>query len=187
MIEADSPDGNDEQMAIIASTKGRNEVFRSREFDVRLRSEWGRGARTNQALALLMIDVDKFKEYNDHHGHLRGDDCLIAVAQLLSGCMQRAGDLIARYGGEEFVVLLPDSDLEGAIEVANTCLEAVANAKLQHVTSNVAPHVTISIGVAAMLPIYERSSTLLIEEADIALYQAKQNGRNRVCSFDNQA
>jgi diguanylate cyclase (GGDEF)-like protein len=175
-----------QQLNNIARVDALTSICNRREFDVRLRSEWGRGARTNQTLALLMIDVDKFKEYNDHHGHLRGDDCLIAVAQLLSDCMQRAGDLIARYGGEEFVVLLPDSDLEGAIGVANTCLEAVANAKLPHVTSNVAPYVTVSIGVAAMLPIYERSSTLLIEEADIALYQAKQNGRNRISSFDNQ-
>lgn len=175
-----------QQLNNIARVDALTSICNRREFDVRLRSEWGRGARTNQTLALLMIDVDKFKEYNDHHGHLRGDDCLIAVAQLLSDCMQRAGDLIARYGGEEFVVLLPDSDLEGALGVANACLEAVANAKLPHVTSNVAPYVTISIGVAAMLPIYERSSTLLIEEADIALYQAKQNGRNRISCFDNQ-
>jgi two-component system cell cycle response regulator len=175
-----------QQLNNIARVDALTSICNRREFDVRLRSEWGRGARTNQTLALLMIDVDKFKEYNDHHGHLRGDDCLIAGAQLLSDCMHRAGDLIARYGGEEFVVLLPDSDLEGAIGVANTCLEAIENAKLPHVTSNVAPYVTISIGVAAMLPIYERSSTLLIEEADIALYQAKQNGRNRVSCFDNQ-
>ncbi|MCP4875227.1 MAG: diguanylate cyclase [Gammaproteobacteria bacterium] len=174
-----------QQLNNIARVDALTSICNRREFDVRLRSEWGRGARTNHSLALLMIDVDKFKEYNDHYGHLRGDDCLVTVAQLLSACMQRAGDLIARYGGEEFVVLLPGSDMEGALEVAGTCLAAIADAELPHVISNVAPYVTISIGVAAMLPIYERSSTLLIEEADIALYQAKQNGRNRICSFEN--
>jgi diguanylate cyclase (GGDEF)-like protein len=168
----------------IARVDSLTSICNRREFDIRLMSEWGRGARTGQSLALLMIDVDKFKEYNDQHGHLRGDDCLIAVAQILDDCMQRAGDFIARYGGEEFVALLPESDIEGAFNVAEECLAAIRAAKLPHVTSNVSPYVTVSIGVAAMLPIYERSNTMLIEQADIALYQAKQNGRNRICSFE---
>ena len=160
-------------------------ICNRREFDLRLMSEWGRGARTGKPLSLLMIDVDKFKEYNDHHGHLRGDDCLIAVARVLESCMQRSGDLIARYGGEEFVALLPEADLDGALNVAELCREAVVDAALPHVTSTVAPFVTISIGVASMVPVHEHSSTLLLEQADINLYQAKKNGRNRVCSFDD--
>ena len=162
-------------------------VCNRREFDMRLLSEWGRGARSGNTLALLMIDVDKFKEYNDQHGHLRGDECLVAVAQILENCMQRSSDLVARYGGEEFVALLPQAEMDGAIKVAQDCLEAVLAAKIPHVTSSVAPYVTVSIGVAAMLPIYDRSCTLLIEQADIALYQAKHSGRNRICSFDNGA
>ena len=161
-------------------------ICNRREFDFRLMSEWGRGARASKSLALLMIDVDKFKQYNDHNGHLRGDDCLIAVAQILSGCMHRAGDLIARFGGEEFVALLPEADMEGALKVARTCLAAIRDAKIPHVTSDVASHVTISIGVSAMLPVYDKSSSLLIEQADISLYQAKQNGRDRFCSFEDE-
>ncbi len=169
----------------IARVDGLTSICNRREFDVRLMAEWARSARAGQSLALLMIDVDKFKEYNDHHGHLRGDDCLVAVAKILSDCMQRSGDLVARYGGEEFIALLPEVDLEGALKVAEDCLTAVEDANLAHVTSDVSPYVTVSIGVAAMVPIYDKSSTLLIEQADIALYQAKQNGRNRICSFDN--
>ena len=131
-----------------------------------------------------MIDVDRFKQYNDHYGHLRGDKCLIAVARILSGCTQRTSDLVARFGGEEFVVLLPESDIEGALTVAEECLEALEDARLEHVKSDVEPYVTVSIGVAAMLPIHDKSSTMLIEQADVALYQAKQNGRNRFCSFN---
>jgi len=172
-----------QQLNNIARVDALTSICNRREFDLRLMNEWRRGARTGNSLALLMIDVDKFKEYNDHHGHLRGDECLVAVAQVLNSCMQRTGDLIARYGGEEFVVLLPDSDLDGALKVAQDCHTAILDAKLPHVTSNISIHVTVSIGVAAMLPIYERSSTLLIEQADIALYQAKHNGRNRICSF----
>ena len=169
----------------IARVDALTSICNRREFDVRLMAEWSRSARAGQSLALLMIDVDKFKEYNDHHGHLSGDDCLVAVAKILSGCMQRSVDLIARYGGEEFIALLPTSELEGAMKVAEDCLAAVENARLPHVTSSVSPFVTVSIGVAAMVPIYDKSSTLLIEQADIALYQAKQSGRNRICSFDN--
>ena len=172
-----------QQLNNIARVDALTSICNRREFDLRLMAEWGRGARTGKSLALIMIDVDKFKEYNDHHGHLRGDECLVAVAQVLSSCVQRTGDLLARYGGEEFVVLLPESDLDGALKVARDCHGAILDARLPHVTSNVSVYVTVSIGVAAMLPIYERSNTLLIEQADIALYQAKHSGRNRICSF----
>ncbi|MEM7562575.1 MAG: diguanylate cyclase [Pseudomonadota bacterium] len=172
-----------QQLNNIARFDALTSINNRREFDFRLRSEWGRGARAGKSLALLMIDVDKFKQYNDHNGHLRGDDCLIAVAQILSGCMHRAGDMVARYGGEEFVALLPEAELDGALKVAETCLRAIREARIPHVTSNIAPHVTISIGVSAMLPVYDKSATLLVEQADISLYQAKQNGRDRVFSF----
>ncbi len=172
-----------QQLNNLASVDALTSICNRREFDLRLATEWGRAARTGTSLALLMIDVDKFKEYNDHHGHLRGDDCLVAVAQILNSCMQRTSDLAARYGGEEFVVLLPESDLDGALKVAQACHAAILDAKMPHVTSNVSVYVTVSIGVAAMVPIYEKSNTLLIEQADIALYQAKHDGRNRICSF----
>lgn len=174
-----------QQLNNIARVDALTSVCNRREFDMRLVSEWGRGARSRHRLALLMIDVDKFKEYNDHHGHLRGDDCLVQIARILEGCMQRPGDLIARYGGEEFVMLLPEVGLDGALKVAQDCRDSVLEAQIPHVTSSVSPYVTVSVGVAAMQPIYEKSCTLLIEQADVALYQAKQNGRNRVCVFDN--
>lgn len=176
-----------QQLNNIARVDALTSVCNRREFDLRLLSEWGRGARGRHSLALLMIDVDKFKEYNDHLGHLRGDECLIEVARILSDCMQRPGDLIARYGGEEFVVLLPEADMEGAMKVAEECHGAIQDERIPHVTSSVVPYVTVSIGVATMQPIYEQSCTLLVEQADIALYQAKQGGRNRICRFNNGA
>jgi diguanylate cyclase (GGDEF)-like protein len=172
------------QLNNIARVDGLTSICNRREFDLRLMAEWSRGARTGHPLALLMIDVDRFKQYNDHYGHLRGDKCLIAVARILSGCTQRTSDLVARFGGEEFVVLLPESDIEGALTVAEECLEALEDARLEHVKSDVEPYVTVSIGVAAMLPIHDKSSTMLIEQADVSLYQAKQNGRNQICSFN---
>ncbi|MCP4333742.1 MAG: diguanylate cyclase [Gammaproteobacteria bacterium] len=173
-----------QQLNNIARVDALASICNRREFDLRLMIEWSRGARTGQPLGLLMIDVDKFKQYNDHFGHLRGDECLIAVAQILNACIQRTSDLIARYGGEEFIALLPESDLEGAMTVAEDCLAAILDAEIAHVNSDVLPCVTISIGVSAMVPIHDKSSAMLIEQADIALYQAKQNGRNRICSFD---
>ncbi len=176
-----------QQINNIARVDALTSISNRREFDTRLLAEWGRGARSEHSLALLMIDVDKFKEFNDHHGHLRGDDCLIAVAKILETCMQRSGDLLARYGGEEFVALLPEVDIDGALTVAQDCHAAVLDAKITHVTSSISPYVTVSIGVAAMVPIYDKSCTLLIEQADIALYQAKQDGRNRVRIFDHES
>ncbi len=173
------------QLNNIARIDALTSICNRREFDLRLMSEWGRSARAGKSIALLMIDVDHFKEYNDQHGHLRGDECLVSVARILSDCMQRSSDLIARYGGEEFVALLPETDTEGAIAVAEYCRSSVEEAAIAHVTSNVAPVVTVSVGVASMMPLYDKSSTLLLEQADISLYQAKQSGRNRVCSFND--
>jgi diguanylate cyclase (GGDEF)-like protein len=160
-------------------------IYNRREFDARLFLEWGRGARTGHSLALLMIDVDRFREFNNHNGHLRGDECLVTLAQLLGSRMLRSGDMMARYGGEVFVALLPGVDVSGALKVAQACQQAITGAKIPHSTSPVAPYVTVSIGVAAMLPIYDKSCTLIIEQVEIALYQAKKEGRNRICVFDN--
>jgi len=165
-----------QQLSNIARVDALTSICNRREFDMSLLTEWRRSARAGLELALLMIDIDKFKEYNDNYGHLRGD---------LSGCMQRASDTLARYGGEEFVALLPESDLEGAMEVAQQCLDAIQDAAIPHAASPIKPYVTISIGVAAINPTHGTSMTLLVEEADIALYQAKKNGRNQICSFDN--
>ena len=173
------------QLNNIARLDALTQICNRREFDLRLMAEWGRSARAGKSLALLMIDVDHFKEYNDHLGHLRGDECLVRVARILSDCMQRSSDLVARYGGEEFVALLPETDTEGALAVADFCRGSIEEAGIEHVTSNTAKVVTVSIGVAAMLPLYDKSSTLLVEQADISLYQAKQNGRNRVCCFND--
>ncbi len=155
-----------------------------REFDSRLSSEWGRSARSGEPLALLMIDIDRLRAYNDSHGHLRGDECLATVAQLIGSCLQRSGDMVARYGGGSFAALLPGIEVECALRVARNCYQAIAGANISHPASSVAPHVTASIGVAAMVPLLDHSGTLLIEQAETALYQAKRQRLNPVCAFD---
>ena len=151
-----------------------------RAFDDRSGTEWSRCLRARQSLAVALIDVDHFKAYNDHHGHLRGDDCLRQVADCLVGGTRRSGDLVARYGGEEFVVCMPNTPLEGALAVAEGLREAIAAAGLPHGFSPVASHVTVSVGVAALVP--ERVARLpdLMTEADRMLYASKAAGRNRV-------
>ena len=171
------------ELVRLSRTDGLTGLYNQRYFYEVLNLEMRRAHRQNTPISIILLDVDKFKEYNDHYGHIRGDECLIDVARVLRICTQRTSDLIARYGGEEFVALLPDSDLEGGLTVAEDCLQAIADAAIEHLGSEVAPYITVSIGVAAMLPIHDKSSTMLIEQADIALYQAKQNGRNQLCSF----
>lgn len=158
-------------------------ICNRREFNTRLSAEWGRSARAGDSVALLLIDVDRLRAYNDSFGHLQGDECLVSVAQLLSSCLQRSGDLIARRGGGSFVVLLPAVEIDNALKVARDCRQTVANAKIPHPASSVAPHVTVSIGVSAMEPVYDESCTLLIEQAEIALYQAKRQGQDSICAF----
>ena len=127
-----------------------------------------------------MIDLDHFKPYNDSFGHLAGDQCLQAVGRALEGALGRAGDLVARYGGEEFVALLPDSDAEAGLAAAHQLRAAVQGLALPHPSSPTAPHVTVSLGVAAMIPTRAEEPGQLIEAADRALYVAKRQGRDRV-------
>lgn len=152
-----------------------------RHFDEVLRTEWERARRGGKPLALLLIDIDCFKDYNDCYGHQAGDDCLMKVATVLRTSLRRAGDLAARYGGEEFAVVPVDADLEQARQLAQAICRAVAAQALAHVRS---PHgrVTVSIGVAALVPSLDAQSepAALIRRADAALYRAKEGGRNKV-------
>jgi diguanylate cyclase (GGDEF)-like protein len=159
---------------------GLTSIANRRRFDDFLSHEWNRAARNGKELSLIMMDVDYFKEYNDHYGHVAGDDCLIAIAHCLQRIMKRSVDLAARYGGEEFVAVLPDTSLEGALSVANGIRESVESLGIPHAYSNAATRLTISLGVATMKVDMQHSAINLITAADHCLYQAKKNGRNCV-------
>lgn len=149
-----------------------------RRFDAVLANEWNRAMRTKGKLALLMIDVDWFKKYNDHYGHQAGDECLHCVANILQVNVLRGGDLVARYGGEEFAVVVPAVDADDALCLAQRLCQAINSIQLPH---NMSPfgHITISIGVAALAPENGQAPEILIREADQALYRAKEMGRNQ--------
>lgn len=151
-----------------------------RRFDETLEKEWRRATRFQTPLALVIADIDGFKAYNDALGHPEGDKCLAAVADVFRQSVSRAGDLAARYGGEEFVVLIPAADREAALAFAERLRRACEARALPHPASEVAPVVTITLGVASRIPPPEESAASLIAEADAALYRAKQEGRNRV-------
>lgn len=151
-----------------------------RMFDQELDREWNRAQRNRQPLSLIMIDIDFFKQYNDHYGHLQGDDCLKQVVQALSGVSKRAVDLLARYGGEEFILLLPETDADQAIGLAEKCRSMVAEQKFPHAASTVSDVVTISAGVSTMIPTANIHPASLINAADKLLYRAKNSGRNRI-------
>lgn len=168
-----------------ADTDGLTGVANRRRLDSCLALELARAQRSGRPLGLLMVDVDHFKAYNDHHGHLQGDRCLRAVSQVLQRTVQRPGDLVARYGGEEFVVLLPETDAEGVLKVGQSLVLAVDAEALPHGASPVAEQVTVSVGGCALVPaatlLDARDAESLLARADQALYQAKQQGRHRVC------
>jgi len=145
-----------------------------------LDQEWRRSQRDGSWLSLLMIDVDYFKNYNDARGHQAGDDCLWMVANCLKRCLNRASDMVGRYGGEEFIAVLPETPLDGAINVADEMRAGVQALKVEHPDSGVAPTVTISLGVAACQPSKNVTATKLVSMADQALFEAKRLGRNRV-------
>jgi diguanylate cyclase (GGDEF)-like protein/PAS domain S-box-containing protein len=168
-----------ETLAIEDSLTG---LANRRRFDERLQEEWARAYRDRSSLALLMIDVDHFKAYNDEYGHPAGDACLRVVAQVIAAEMQRPGDLAVRYGGEEFAVLLPTTDAASCGRIGERIRKAIRAAGLVHTTNRASGCVTASLGGAACRPALERTAGVgsLIEAADQALYAAKEAGRDRL-------
>lgn len=176
-----------------AATDPLTGVANRRHFDEAIQREWLRAQRTGAPLSLLMIDVDYFKAFNDHYGHLEGDQCLRQVARALARVVHRPADLLARYGGEEFAILLPDTHGRGGCSVARYALQEVRSAQLQHAASPISGQVTASVGVSALEvfdhedrgghrrdPMIESRDAVtdLVDAADQALYAAKAGGRN---------
>jgi diguanylate cyclase (GGDEF)-like protein len=158
-------------------------VYNRRRLDQFVSAEFRRAQRGRDPLAVLMIDVDYFKGYNDHYGHQEGDQCLRRIATLLRDGAQRVGDLVARYGGEEFIAVLPGTDLHGATNLAETLCQRVRETHIPHAASRISDHVTVSIGVASVRPQRTEKVETLISAADFALYRAKATGRDRVVTF----
>ncbi len=159
-------------------------VTNRRGFDHMLELEWRRGLRGKTPLSLLLVDVDCFKAFNDAYGHQKGDECLSQVAAALREALRRSCDIVARYGGEEFAVILPDTVPANAAHLAEGLRSRVERLDLPHPHSVVAPHVTVSIGIATTVPGNTLPSASLVAAADRALYRAKQTGRNRICVAD---
>ncbi|WOD40938.1 diguanylate cyclase domain-containing protein [Nodosilinea sp. E11] len=163
----------------LATIDGLTQMANRRSFDQALDLEWQRARRQRKTLALILCDIDYFKPYNDNYGHLAGDDCLRQVAEALNTAVRRPGDLAARYGGEEFVLLLPDTDLEGALQVVEQIQTTMADRSLEHEFSEISSVLTLSFGLVCHCPsVKEHSPRELIHRADLALYQAKAKGRN---------
>lgn len=164
----------------LAFVDGLTGVANRRRFDASLDAEWRRSRRSATPLSMLLIDIDHFKKYNDHYGHLAGDACLQRVAAQLAQELRRSHDLVARYGGEEFACLLPECGLDGAKAKAEALRQSVASLAIPHAGTVPPGMVSISVGVACMLPSDEHAPSHLVNLADQQLYNAKAQGRNRV-------
>jgi diguanylate cyclase (GGDEF)-like protein len=161
-------------------------IANRRHFEESIEREWRRAMRASASLSLIMIDIDHFKLLNDACGHQTGDDCLKKVATTLSDALRRAGDLAARYGGEEFAVILPGTDIDGALSFAEELRARVEAIKFEH-TQAPGGVVTVSLGVSTASPTDDSSFGSLIDEADRALYMSKRDGRNRVSLYTAEA
>ena len=168
-----------EQLILQSRTDELTKLFNRRYFDELLQRELGRAAREKTPLALLMLDIDHFKQYNDHYGHVAGDKCLKRVATILRKTLQRSNDVVARFGGEEFILLLSNTNLSQMEQLVNNLGNRFKQAALPHDFSLAANYVTCSIGGISMIPTPETTERTLILRADALLYQAKENGRNR--------
>lgn len=169
-----------DQLHHLSNMDGLTGVANRRHFDAFYKRRWHLAQQTHQPLSVIFIDIDNFKEFNDHYGHAMGDETLRAVANTLNQCIDPAGDLLARYGGEEFVCVLPGQDHDDAVSVANCLREAVLSLAIPHAFSSTHSDLTVSMGVASMSPGFLVSAEALIERADQNLYRAKRLGRNRI-------
>ncbi len=169
----------------LSSIDGLTGIANRRSFDETLKKEWLRAARYQQPIAMLMLDIDFFKHYNDHYGHQGGDECLKKVTKALAASLHRETDFLARYGGEEFSAILPDTSREGAIKIAERMRQALKSLQVEHSRSKVSDMVTVSIGVSAVVPNKDIEAESIITAADQALYRAKAEGRDRVVASDD--
>jgi len=163
----------------LSTRDGLTSIPNRRRFDESYQIEWKRSCRNKLHLSIILIDIDHFKNYNDTYGHTRGDQCLKQVAETLYSGVRRPADLVARYGGEEFICILPETDSNGAKNVAGLLRNVIESLKIPHKESDTAEHVTISLGASTVIPNGSISQKSLIESADRCLYQAKNNGRNQ--------
>ncbi|MBS1186626.1 MAG: diguanylate cyclase protein [Burkholderiaceae bacterium] len=170
-----------QQLERLSNTDGLTNIANRRFFDHQLQQEWNRARRAGLPLSLLMLDVDHFKHYNDLYGHLAGDACLQTLATTLTATMRRGGELVARYGGEEFVALLPGVNEGEAEETARRIQQAVWSLALPH-TQTSPGIITVSIGVASIVPSLDHTPEDLLRQADWGLYRAKKSGRNTLQS-----
>lgn len=177
----------EQELRMLSQRDGLTGIANRRYFDEAVDRECRRALRNSAPISLIMIDIDAFKKYNDHYGHQAGDQILKQVASHLNGLLQRGGDTFARYGGEEFVAVLPDTNMEGALYVAEKMRQAILALAIPHAQSPAANHVTISIGLATHEGGDHICPVELIRQADQALYQSKANGRNQVTPFPQQA
>ncbi len=170
----------EEELKRLSYSDGLTGIANRRYFEEFYSREWRRALRDRRPLALIMCDIDFFKAYNDTNGHLFGDDCLKQVAAALNSVLKRPADMVARYGGEEFVAVLPNTSGSNALAIAETQRRRIEKLGIAHTSSAVSDHLTVSMGVAAILPEARYSPSFLLAACDQALYQAKRNGRNRV-------
>jgi diguanylate cyclase (GGDEF)-like protein len=172
------------KLARLATTDALTGIANRRSFDRALRREWLRHQRAGQPLSLALIDTDHFKQYNDVRGHLDGDACLRSIARVIETCVRRPGDLAARFGGEEFAVILSETDPSGALQVGEDIRNRVRKLAIDHPNSSVDCVLTVSVGLATIVPHAEDSMLELVRLADRALYQAKANGRDQTIHSD---
>lgn len=175
-------DEYNQKLEALSITDGLTGLANRRHFDEILWQEYNRHARSESSLSLILLDIDYFKPFNDTYGHVKGDDCLRAIAGVIAGCTNRTMDLAARYGGEEFACVLPETDAEGAFAMAENICQSIQALAIPHTGSKVADVVTASIGVTTVRFIAQQSVEDILSQVDALLYQAKSSGRNRVVS-----
>lgn len=170
------------ELEALSFKDGLTGVANRRMFDSIMAAEWANAKLNHQPLSIIMLDIDYFKQYNDHYGHIQGDDCLRRVAAILSSATRRSRDFFARFGGEEFMLVLPDTDEPDAINIAERCRTLICKERIPHEKSEVVPMVTVSLGVSTIIPTDKDDPIRFIEEVDKRLYQAKQRGRNCIAN-----
>ncbi|MDH5638285.1 MAG: diguanylate cyclase, partial [Nitrospinota bacterium] len=171
------------KLEVLSSLDGLTGVANRRILDQTLSKEWSRMSRSSKPISMILIDVDYFKKFNDSYGHIAGDECLKKVARAISFSVSRPADTVARYGGEEFAVILPETDGAGAQKIGVAIMDKVGKLGIKHESSEVGKTLTVSQGVATMVPDDKKKCGALLEMADTALYKAKNEGRARIVAL----